>query len=53
MKSEHSLFYRFIQAIQQGLSPKPKQKCRTCGKLFRLSKLDSKGFCRECNRLGA
>ncbi|QUY40310.1 hypothetical protein HRE53_27115 (plasmid) [Acaryochloris sp. 'Moss Beach'] len=49
MKSEHSFLHRIIQAIQQGLSPKAKQQCRTCGEWYRPSQLDSKGFCRECN----
>ncbi|KAI9129546.1 hypothetical protein [Acaryochloris sp. CCMEE 5410] len=53
MKSEHSFLHRIFQAIKRGLSPKAKQQCRACGEWHRPSRLDSKGFCRECNRLGA
>ncbi len=53
MKSERSFIHQIIEAIQRGLSPKPRQQCRTCGGWYRPSQLDREGFCQECNEWGA
>ncbi|WP_261892174.1 hypothetical protein [Acaryochloris marina] len=51
-QSENNFLHRIFQAIKRGLSPKPKQQYRTCGKWFKPSQLDPEGFCQECNRWG-